>query len=83
MGTVKVSLNYTLPIPLHYSTHKVFNSQVNYSSNMNFPRLSPTENCSVKVKVKVKVPLRLTVGQSVSLAVEPPSGAHDQIFITV
>jgi hypothetical protein len=29
--TVKVSPNYTLPIPLHYSTHKVFNSQVNSS----------------------------------------------------
>jgi hypothetical protein len=24
MGTIKVSLNYTLPIPMHYSTHKVF-----------------------------------------------------------
>jgi hypothetical protein len=28
-------------------------------------------------------PQRLTVSQSVSLGVEPPSGAHDQIFITV
>jgi hypothetical protein len=37
--------------------------------------------CSIKVKVKVT--LRLTVSQSVSLGVEPPSGAHDQKFITV
>jgi hypothetical protein len=37
MGTVKVSLNYT---------HKVFSSQVNSSSNTNFPWLSPTENSS-------------------------------------
>jgi hypothetical protein len=38
---------------------------------------------STQVKVKVKVTLRLTVGQSVSLGVKPPSGAHNQIFITV
>jgi hypothetical protein len=31
-------------------------------------------------QVKVKVTLRLTASQSVSLGVEPPSGAHDQIF---
>jgi hypothetical protein len=30
-GTIKVSLNHTLPIPLHYSTHKVFKSHVKYS----------------------------------------------------
>jgi hypothetical protein len=35
------------------------------------------------VKVKVKVTLRLTASQSVSLGVEPPSGAHDQICFTV
>jgi hypothetical protein len=34
----------------------------------------------VKVKVKVKVTLRLMVSQSWCKA---PSGAHDQIFITV
>jgi hypothetical protein len=33
--------------------------------------------------VKVKVTLRLTDSQSVSLGVEPPFGAHDQIFFTV
>jgi hypothetical protein len=27
-GTIKVSLNHTLPISLYYSTHKVFNSRV-------------------------------------------------------
>jgi hypothetical protein len=32
---------------------------------------------------QVKVTLRLTASQSVSLGVEPPSGAHDQIFFTV
>jgi hypothetical protein len=35
----------------------------------------------VKVKVKVKVILRLTISQSVSLGIEHPPGAHDQIFI--
>jgi hypothetical protein len=34
-------------------------------------------------QVKVKVTLRLTASQSVSLGVEPPSGAHDQIFFTI
>jgi hypothetical protein len=38
---------------------------------------------SNSVKVKVKVTLRLTASQSVSLGVEPPSGAHDQIFFTL
>jgi hypothetical protein len=32
---------------------------------------------------QVKVTLRLTASQSVNLGVEPPSGAHDQIFFTV
>jgi hypothetical protein len=31
-------------------------------------------------KVKVKVILRLTISQSVSLGIEHPPGAHDQIF---
>jgi hypothetical protein len=35
------------------------------------------------VQVKVKVTLLLMDSQSVSLGVEPPSGAHDQIFFTV
>jgi hypothetical protein len=51
-GTIKVSLNHTLPISLSYSTHKVFKSHVKSwqadclytSSTMNFPWLSPTEN---------------------------------------
>jgi hypothetical protein len=30
-GTIKVSLNHTLPKPLHYSTHKVFKSHVKSS----------------------------------------------------
>jgi hypothetical protein len=30
-GTIKVSINYTLPIPLHYSTHKVFKSHMKSS----------------------------------------------------
>jgi hypothetical protein len=34
-----------------------------------------------EVKVKVKVTLRLTVSQSVSLGIEHPPGAHDQILI--
>jgi hypothetical protein len=38
----------------------------------------------LKSKVKVKVTLRLTVSQSVSKSwCQAPSGAHDQIFITV
>jgi hypothetical protein len=47
----------------------------------NCPRLAPAENCVLLVKVKVS--LRLTASQSVSLGVEPSSGAHDQIFFTV
>jgi hypothetical protein len=35
------------------------------------------------LQVKVKVTLQLTASQSVSLGVEPPSGAHDQIFFIV
>jgi hypothetical protein len=58
--TVKVSLNYTLPIPLHYSTHKVFKSQVNSSSNTNFPWLSPTENSELchSHSLSLLVPIR-------------------------
>jgi hypothetical protein len=35
----------------------------------------------VQVQVQVQVALRLTVSQSVSLGIEHPPGAHDQIFI--
>jgi hypothetical protein len=52
-----VSLNYTFPIPLHYSTHKVFNSEVNSSSNTKFPWLHPTENCTVATMVFKITPL--------------------------
>jgi hypothetical protein len=38
---------------------------------------------SVSSRVKVKGTLRLTASQSISLGVEHPPGAHDQIFITV
>jgi hypothetical protein len=52
IGTIRVSLNRTLPISLCYSTHKVFKSHVKSSqadflyssSTTNFPWLSPTEN---------------------------------------
>jgi hypothetical protein len=30
-GTIKVSLNYTFPIPVCYSTHTVFKSHVKFS----------------------------------------------------
>jgi hypothetical protein len=51
-GTIKVSLNHTLPISLCYSTHKVFKSHVKSSqadflytsATTNFPWLPPTEN---------------------------------------
>jgi hypothetical protein len=36
----------------------------------------------LRQKVKVKVILRLTISQSVSLGIEHPSGAHDQIFFS-
>jgi hypothetical protein len=51
-GSINVSLNHTLPIPLYYCIHKVFKSHVKSSqadflfssSTTNFPWLSPTEN---------------------------------------
>jgi hypothetical protein len=51
-GTMKISLNHTIPIPLYYSTHKVFKSQVKSSqadllfssSTTNFSWLSLTKN---------------------------------------
>jgi hypothetical protein len=51
-GTIKVSLNHTLPMSLCYSTHKVFKSHVKSSqadflyssSTTNFPWPSPLEN---------------------------------------
>jgi hypothetical protein len=38
---------------------------------------------SITTWIEVEVTLRLTASQSVSLGVEPPSGAHDQMFFTV
>jgi hypothetical protein len=35
------------------------------------------------IEVEVEVTLRLTASRSVSLGVEPPSGAHDQMVFTV
>jgi hypothetical protein len=68
MGTVKISLIYTLQIPLHYSTNIVFNSQVQSSSNTNFPWLSPTENSelchSLPLSLLVPVHSELTAHSS-------------------
>jgi hypothetical protein len=51
-GTIKVSLNHTLPISLHYSTLKSSNHVLslhrltsNSSSTTNFPWISLTTNC--------------------------------------
>jgi hypothetical protein len=38
---------------------------------------------TVSLQVQVQVTLRLMVSQSVSLGIEHPPGAHDQIFIAV
>jgi hypothetical protein len=46
-------------------------------------RSIPFWTTSVEVEVEVEVTLRLTASQSVSLGVEPPSGAHDKMFFTV
>jgi hypothetical protein len=50
-GTIEVSLNHTLPIPLYYSTHRssihtlnLHRSTSNSSSTTNFLWLSPTDN---------------------------------------
>jgi hypothetical protein len=45
--------------------------------------VSQSVSLGVEPGTQVKVTLRLTVSQSVSLGVEPPSGAHDQIFISL
>jgi hypothetical protein len=41
------------------------------------------DSFKVKVKIKVKVTLRLTVGQSACLGVEPKYGTFDQIYIYI
>jgi hypothetical protein len=69
-------------IPILTSSHTLQNLTANFW--MSPHSLRNFVNSTVKVKVKVKVTLRLTIGQSVSKSwCRAPSGAHDQIFITV
>jgi hypothetical protein len=70
---LKLSLNHTLPIALHYSTHKACRSHVKssqadllYSSVRRVPIRSEL--------TKAKVILQLSVSQSVNLGVEPHLG---------
>jgi hypothetical protein len=52
-----------------------------YDSQGHGGGIRPRLHTGVKLLVKVKVTLRLTASQSVSLGVEPPSGAHDQAVL--
>jgi hypothetical protein len=91
---MKVSLNHTLRIPLHYSTHKVFISHVK-PSQADVLYSSVLLELSACLLVRVLLPLLLqlvtqsqshftTDSQSVCLSwCRAPSGAHDQIFILV
>jgi hypothetical protein len=88
-GTIKVSLNHTLPISLQYITHKVFKSHVESSqadflyssSTTKFPWLSSTGNWLIAEpeSESVRVTLRLTVSPSV-LVSSPVWGPWPDIY---
>jgi hypothetical protein len=58
-GTITVSLNHTLPIPLRYSTHKVLKSHVK-SSQADFFYSSVLLDLTACLLVRVLLPLLLT-----------------------
>jgi hypothetical protein len=86
-GAIQVSLNYPPPVPSHTITS---NHTFRYSSFRVHDSLTTTDLgddyilTHSLVQVQVQVTLRLTVSQSVSKSwCRAPSGAHDQMFITI
>jgi hypothetical protein len=83
-GTIKVSLNYTLPIPLHYSTHKIFKSHFKSSLvdelfvAVSYRELR-TENWTVE---QSRAEQKLTAGNQParSLLASGPGGTSGHIF---
>jgi hypothetical protein len=77
--TIKVLLNYTLPMSLYYSTCKVTHSAFLATLLLpwNFGTQPPVLQSNL---VSEWVILRPTVSRLVYLGIRPPSGAFDQIF---
>jgi hypothetical protein len=82
---IRFSAAHRLLISVHYGTIKGFQSHAKSSPADFFPRLSPTANCLLptQLRCRVRVTLRLTVSQSGPSRCRAPSGAHDQILVTV
>jgi hypothetical protein len=64
-----------------YYSCTVYTDELEFEANSLNTELELKKSRTVTVTVQVQVTLRLTVSQSVSLGIEHPPGAHDQIFI--